>query len=132
VLLALALMCVSNLSFAALAAAGHSNPGLAGAIGFENFASGYGGVVVVAYFSALCNLRYTAAQYALISAAASVLGRVLTGTSAGALIESLGYVNFYLLTTVLALPGILLFWFMMRQGMIEGSLGTAGRDGGPR
>jgi PAT family beta-lactamase induction signal transducer AmpG len=132
VLLALALMCVSNLSFAALAAAGHSNPGLAGAIGFENFASGYGGVVVVAYCSALCNLRYTATQYALISAAASVLGRVLTGTSAGALIEALGYVNFYLLTTVLALPGILLFWFMMRQGMIEGSLGTAGRDGGPR
>jgi PAT family beta-lactamase induction signal transducer AmpG len=132
VLLALALMCVSNLSFAALAAAGHSNPGLAGAIGFENFASGYGGVVVVAYFSALCNLRYTAAQYALISAAASVLGRVLTGTSAGTLIEALGYVNFYLLTTVLALPGILLFWFMMRQGMIEGSLGTAGREGGPR
>jgi PAT family beta-lactamase induction signal transducer AmpG len=132
VLLALVLMCVSNLSFAVLAAAGHSNPGLAGAIGFENFASGYGGVVVVAYFSALCNLRYTATQYALISAAASVLGRVLTGTSAGALIEALGYVSFYLLTTVLALPGILLFWFMMRRGMIEESLGTAGRDGGSR
>jgi PAT family beta-lactamase induction signal transducer AmpG len=132
VLLALVLMCVSNLSFAALAAAGHSNAGLAAAIGFENVASGYGGVVVVAYFSALCNLRYTATQYALISAAASVLGRVLTGTSAGALIEALGYVNFYLLTTVLALPGILLFWFMMRRGMIEESLGTAGRDGGPR
>lgn len=130
VLLALVLMCVSNLSFAALAAAGHSNPGLAAAIGFENFASGYGGVVVVAYFSALCNLRYTAAQYALISAAASVLGRLLTGTSAGALIEALGYVNFYLLTTVLALPGIGLFWFMMRKGMIEGALGTAGRNGG--
>jgi PAT family beta-lactamase induction signal transducer AmpG len=130
VLLALVLMGVSNLSFALLAAAGHSNPGLAAAIGFENFASGYGGVVVVAYFSALCNLRYTAAQYALISAAASVLGRLLTGTSAGALIEALGYVNFYLLTTLLALPGIGLFWFMMRKGMIEGALGTAGRDGG--
>ena len=128
VLLALVLMCVSNLSFALLAAAGHSNAGLAGAIGFENFASGYGGVVVVAYFSALCNLRFTAAQYALISAAASVLGRVLTGTTAGALIESMGYVNFYLLTTVVALPGILLFWFMMRRGMIDDALGTAGRD----
>ncbi len=130
VLLALVLMGISNLSFALLAGAGHSNPGLAGAMGFENFASGYGGVVVVAYFSALCNLRYTAAQYALISAAASVLGRVLTGTSAGGLIERFGYVNFYLLTTVLALPGILLFWFMMRKGMVEGALGTAGRDRG--
>ncbi len=129
VLLALVLMCVSNLGFALLAAAGHSNPGLAAAIGFENFASGYGGVVVVAYFSALCNLQYTAVQYALISAAASVLGRALTGTTAGGLIETLGYVNFYLLTTVLALPGILLFWFMMQSGMIDRALGTAGRSG---
>jgi PAT family beta-lactamase induction signal transducer AmpG len=127
VLLALVLMCISNLSFALLAAAGHSNLGLATAIGFENFASGYGGVVVVAYFSALCNLQFTATQYALISAAASVLGRVLTGTTAGGLIEAMGYVNFYLLTTVLALPGVALFWFMMRRGMIDAALGTAGR-----
>lgn len=129
VLLALILMAISNLSFAALAAAGHSNLGMAAAIGFENFASGYGGVVVVAYFSALCNLRFTAAQYALISAAASVIGRVLTGTTAGGLIESLGYVDFYLLTTLAALPGVLLFAFMMRRGLVEESLGSAGRSG---
>jgi PAT family beta-lactamase induction signal transducer AmpG len=130
VLLALVLMGVSNLSFALLAGASHSNAGLAGAIGFENFASGYGGVVVVAYFSALCNLQFTAAQYALISAAASVLGRVLTGSTAGGLIQAVGYVNFYLLTTLLALPGIALFWFMMRAGMIDRALGTAGRTAG--
>lgn len=127
-LLALVLMGVSNLSFAALAAIGHSNPGLAAAIGFENFASGYGGVVVVAYFSALCNLQFTAAQYALISAAASVLGRVMTSTTAGGLIQWMGYVNFYVLTTVLALPGILLFWYMMRAGMVDRALGTAARE----
>lgn len=127
VLLALVLMGLSNLSFAALAAAGHSNYGLAAAIGFENFASGYGGVVVVAYLSALCNLRYTAAQYALVSAAASVVGRLLTGTTAGGLIESLGYVQFYLLTTVLAVPGVLLFWWMWRRGTVDEALGTAGK-----
>jgi len=127
VLLALVLMAISNLSFAALPATGHSNFGLATAIGFENFASGYGGVVVVAYFSALCNLQFTAAQYALISAAASVIGRVLTGTTAGSLIESMGYVDFYLLTTLAALPGVLLFIFMMRRGLVEESLGSAGR-----
>lgn len=126
VMLALVLMCVSNLSFALLAAAGHSNWGLAAAIGFENLASGFGGVVVVAYFSALCNLRFTAAQYALISAAASVVGRVLTGTTAGGLIETMGYVNFYLLTTVLAVPGILLFGLMVRNGLLDAALGTAG------
>jgi len=127
VLLALVLMAVSNLSFAALAAAGHSTLGMAAAIGFENFASGYGGVVVVAYFSALCNLRFTAAQYALISAAASVVGRLLTGTTAGTLIESLGYVDFYLLTTLAALPGVVLFSLMMRRGQVDQSLGSAGR-----
>ena len=126
VLVALVLMAFSNLSFAGLAASGHSNLAMAGAIGFENLASGFGGVVVVAYFSALCDLRFTGAQYALISAGASVVGRFLTGTTAGALIEALGYVNFYLLTTVAALPGIVLFWIMMRTGLVDAAMGTAG------
>ncbi|MDB5684915.1 MAG: transporter [Sphingomonas bacterium] len=129
VLVSLILMAVSNLSFAGLALAGHSNAAMAGAIGFENFASGIGGVTVVAYFSALTDLRFTAAQYALISAAASIVGRVATGTTAGAMIETFGYVDFYLLTTALALPGIVLFWLMMRAGLIDQSIGTAGTTG---
>jgi len=98
-------------------------------VGFENIASGIGGVCVVAYFSALCDLRFTAAQYALISAAASIVGRVLTGTTAGALIDAMGYVNFYLLTTLAAVPGILLFWWMIRSGYVDSSIGTAGVEG---
>lgn len=129
VLLALVLMAVSNLSFALLAASGHSNWGMAGAMAFENIASGYGGVVVVAYFSALCDLRFTAAQYALISAAASVIGRLVTGTTAGAMIEDMGYVGFYVLTTLAALPGIALFWWMSRSGLVDSSMGTAGESG---
>ncbi|MBO9575193.1 MAG: MFS transporter [Sphingobium sp.] len=130
VLLSLVLMGVSNFSFALLAAAGHSNIGMASAIGFENFSSGIGSVTVVAYFSALCDLRFTASQYALISAAASIVGRLITGKTAGTLIELLGYVNFYLLTTVIALPGILLFWWMMRVGLIDASIGDAGKEEG--
>jgi len=126
VMLSLVLMAISNLSFAGLAAAGHSNVGMAGAIGFENIASGFGGVVVIAYFSALTDLRFTASQYALISAAASIFGRLLTGTTAGALIKTLGFVDFYLLTTVIALPGVFLFWWMMRTGVVDRSIGTAG------
>jgi PAT family beta-lactamase induction signal transducer AmpG len=122
VLVALLLMGISNLSFAWLAHAGHSNFGMAAAIGFENIASGFGGVVVVAFFSALCNLQFTAAQYALISAGASVVGRFITGTTAGGMIDSIGYVNFYLLTTVLAVPGIVLFWLMARHGIIDRAL----------
>ena len=127
VLLALILMCVSNLGFAVLAASGHNNLVMAATIGFENIASGFGGVVVVAYFSALCNLQYTASQYALVTAAMSVVGRLLTGTTAGGLIERFGFVNFYILTTLIALPGIVLFWYMMRTGMIDRALGDAGR-----
>jgi PAT family beta-lactamase induction signal transducer AmpG len=126
VLVSLVLMGVSNLSFAALAAAGHSVAGMAAAMAFENIASGIGGVTVVAYLSALTDLRFTASQYALLSAAASVVGRLLTGTSAGRLIEGMGYVSFYLMTTLLAVPGILLFWLMMRSGLIDRSIGDAG------
>lgn len=129
VLIALVLMCLSNLGFAVLAAAGHSNLGLALAIGFENSASGYAGVVLVAYFSALCNLQFTASQYAMISAATSVVGRLFTGASAGAMIERIGYVNFYVFTAVIAVPGIVLFWYMMRTGMVDRALGDAGRAG---
>ena len=128
VLISLVLMAVSNLSFAGLAAAGHTNVGMAAAVGFENFASGVGGVTVVAYLSALCNLRFTATQYALLSALASIAGRFITGTSVGALIEAIGYVNFYLLTTVVALPGVILFWFMIRSGLADLSVGSAGKD----
>lgn len=130
VLVALALMALSNLSFAWLASVGHSNGLLAFTIGFENLASGIGGVVVVAYLSALCNLAFTATQFALLSAAASVIGRLVTGTTAGALIESLGYVQFYVFTTLVALPGLLLYVFMLRAGLVDRSLGDAGRGNG--
>ncbi len=126
VMLSLILMGVSNLSFAALAAYGHSNALLAFAMCFENVASGIGGVVVVAYLSALCNLSFTATQFALLSAAASIVGRFVTGTTAGGLIERLGYIDFYLLTTVAALPGIALFAWMMRAGLVEDTIGEAG------
>jgi len=129
VLISLVLMAVSNFGFAALAAAGHSNVGMAAAIGFENFASGIGGVTVVAYLSALCNLRFTATQYALLSALASIAGRFLTGTTAGSLIQNIGYFNFYLLTTLVAMPGVILFWYMIRSGLADVSMGSAGKEG---
>ena len=128
VLISLVLMAISNFSFAALAAVGHSNLGMAAAVGFENFASGMGGVTVVAYLSALCNLRFTASQYALLSALASIAGRFITGTTVGSLIEAIGYVNFYVLTTLIALPGVFLFWFMIRSGLADGSIGSAGKE----
>jgi PAT family beta-lactamase induction signal transducer AmpG len=40
----------------------------------------------------------------------------------------MGYVNFYLLTTVAAVPGIALFWWMSRIGLIDAAMGTAGEE----
>jgi MFS transporter, PAT family, beta-lactamase induction signal transducer AmpG len=131
VLISLVLMAVSNFGFAALAAAGRTNLGMGAVIGFENFASGIGGVTVVAFLSALCNLRFTATQYALLSALASIAGRFLTGTTAGSMIESMGYVTFYLLTTVIAMPGVILFWYMIRSGLADVAIGSAGKEEGP-
>ncbi|KPF71013.1 MFS transporter [alpha proteobacterium AAP81b] len=122
VLLSLVLMAVSNLSFAGLALAGHSNAGMALAIGFENFSSGIGGVAIGAYFAALCDARFTATQFALVSAAASIVGRLFSAGGTGALIEAMGFVDFYLLTTLLALPGVLLFLYMMRRGLVDDAL----------
>ncbi|HET9482711.1 MAG TPA: MFS transporter [Xanthomonadales bacterium] len=131
-LLSLVLMGLTNLSFAVLAAAGHSNALLAMTFVFENFASGIGGVVVVAYLSALCNLSFTATQFALLSAAASVVGRLITGTTAGALIEGMGYVNFYLLTTAAAVPGILLCVLMLKFGLVAETVPAATPEDAPQ
>ena len=127
VFISLVLMAVSNCSFAALALIGKSNLGMAAAGGFENFASGIGGVTVVAYLSALCNLRFTATQYALLSALASIAGRVLTGTLAGGLIIEIGYVGFYILTTIIAAPGVILFWYMIQKGLVDLNLDQEGK-----
>ena len=127
VFISLVLMAVSNCSFAALALIGKSNLGMAAAVGFENFASGIGGVTVVAYLSALCNLRFTATQYALLSALASIAGRVLTGTLAGGLIIEIGYFGFYILTTIIAAPGVILFWYMIQKGLVDLNLNQEGK-----
>jgi MFS transporter, PAT family, beta-lactamase induction signal transducer AmpG len=118
VMISLVLMMISNLSFAVLAQAGHSIPILAAANGFENFASGIGGVAVVGYLSILCNVAFTATQFALLSAAASILGRFLTGAFAGSLIDSYGFTNYYLITTLAALPGVLLFAWLWKAGLV--------------
>ena len=61
---------------------------------------------------------------------ASIVGRFLTGTTVGAMINAMGYVNFYILTTVVALPGVFLFWWMIRTGLADLSIGSAGKEEG--
>jgi PAT family beta-lactamase induction signal transducer AmpG len=108
------LQAVSNLSFAWLALAGKNYALLVFTVGFENLASGMGTAAFVAFAMALCNHSYSATQYALLSALAS-LGRILFGPLAGNMVQGLGWEGFFLLTFIAALPGLVLVWVMRTQ-----------------
>ncbi|ROH84153.1 MFS transporter [Pseudomethylobacillus aquaticus] len=103
------LQAVSNLTFMWLAAVGKSYWIMALAVGIENLAGGMGTAAFVALLMALCNPRFTASQFALLSALAAV-GRVYVGPVSGYLVESIGWVTFFGLTFLIALPGLLLLW----------------------
>ena len=104
---------LSNLIFAVQAQVGYDPGMLAIVFAIENLAGGMGTAAFVAYLSGLCNLTYTATQYALLSAVASV-GRTLLAAPAGRLAEMLDWLPFFLVTTVAALPGLaFLLWITM-------------------
>ncbi len=108
------LQAVSNLSFAWLAWAGKSYPLLVFTVAFENLASGMGTAAFVALVMALCHRSYSATQYALLSAIAS-LGRILFGPLTGTLVEKFGWGEFFVLTFFAALPGLVLVWVMRAE-----------------
>jgi PAT family beta-lactamase induction signal transducer AmpG len=108
------LQAVSNLSFMWLAIVGKSFPLLVFAVGFENLTAGMGTAAFVALLMALCDHRFTATQYALLSAFAT-FGRVYVGPVAGYVTSpahlGLGWTEFYLLAFATALPGLaVLMW----------------------
>jgi PAT family beta-lactamase induction signal transducer AmpG len=88
----------------------HSGPdliALATVVGMENFFSGLGSTAFVVLVTALCNVRFSATQYALLSSLAAV-GRVFLGPLAAWLVPQVGWSNFFAITALSALPGLLL------------------------
>ncbi|MFC3624744.1 AmpG family muropeptide MFS transporter [Vogesella amnigena] len=77
------------------------------AVAVENLSSGMGTAAFVAFLMALCNQKFTATQFALLSAFAAV-GRVWVGPLSGVLTESIGWPAFFLFSTVAALPGLVM------------------------
>jgi PAT family beta-lactamase induction signal transducer AmpG len=108
------LQAMSNLVFAAQAWVGYSLPMLTVTIGVENLTGGMGTTAFVAYLSSLCNVAYTATQYALLS---SLMATARTALAAGGgwLADQTGWFVFFLLTTAAALPGLILLVWMMRR-----------------
>ena len=101
------LQMISTAGFTILAQIGANTMVLTGVIAFETISSGLGQTAFVAFMASMTNKRFTATQYALLT---SLMGvpRVIAGSSTGFLAEWLGWGVFYVLCTVIALPGLLL------------------------
>lgn len=84
---------------------------LVSAIGFENITGGMGTAAFVALLMALCNQKFTATQYALLSAFAAV-GRVWVGPMSGVLASSMGWPQFFVFSTISAVPGLVMLWYL--------------------
>jgi MFS transporter, PAT family, beta-lactamase induction signal transducer AmpG len=108
------LQMLSNLMYALQVWAGHNLGALALTIGVENLTGGMGSAAFVAYLSGLCNIAFTATQYALLSSLAAV-GRTTLSASGGALADALGWVPFFVLSTTACLPGLALLLWIMRE-----------------
>jgi len=104
----------SNLGFAGLALAGHDVPTLAAVIAFENLAGGMGTTAFVAFIAALCNRKYTATQYALLSSFTAV-ARNFIAAPGGFLAEAVDWPVYFLLTAIVAIPGLLLIAVLQRR-----------------
>jgi MFS transporter, PAT family, beta-lactamase induction signal transducer AmpG len=102
-----ALQIVSTLGFAWLAQIGPSPVALATIYGFETFATGLTLAAFVAYIASTTDPRYTATQFALFTSLASV-PRTLAAASSGFLQARTGWVDYFIVCAVLAIPGMLL------------------------
>jgi len=102
---------VSNLSFMVLAWLGKNYGVMIFAVAFENLCGGMGTAAFVALLMALCNKRYSATQFALLSSL-SALGRVFISPTSGYLVAATSWAVFFFITTLTALPGLWLLWRM--------------------
>jgi PAT family beta-lactamase induction signal transducer AmpG len=108
------LQMLSNLLYIALLKGGQSNVMLAASIFGENFTGGMASAAFVAYLSSLCNVAFTATQYALFSSLAAVPARFLAAPS-GWLVDLLGWTSFFLIATIICVPSLLLLVWMQRR-----------------
>lgn len=108
------LQTLANLMYAALVLSGHDLGMLTASIAIENVTGGMGNAAFVVYLSQLCDLRFTATQYALLSSLAA-LGRTVLASSGGWIADRIDWIPFFTLATVAGLPGLLLLLWLMRR-----------------
>jgi len=109
------LQAAAGLSFMALARLGHHYPMMVAAIGVENLCSGMGTAAYAAFIMSLCDRRFTATQYALLTSLMA-LTRVVAGAPTGYLAKAVGWEGYYLVSTLAGIPGLLLLLGFPRWG----------------
>lgn len=125
--LSVALMAGSNLMFLLLSWVGPDLTLFHAVILVENVTGGLGTTVFVAYLSSLCNLHYTAVQYALLTSFMQLLGKFVIVPSSGFFADAVGWSTFFLTSTLFALPALFLLWLLWRWGLaVESPVAAAG------
>jgi len=117
------LQMLSNLMFAVQATIGPKVPFLFLTIGIENLSGGMGSAAFVAYLSLLCNRAHTGTQYALFTSFMA-FGRTWLSAISGWIADQTDWVIFFVISTVAALPGLLLVVWMMRNLPMSEQAGT--------
>ena len=101
------LQAVSTAGFAWLAYVGPSRVWLATVVAFENFSAGLGMAALTGFMASLTNRRFTATQFALLTSLAAVPRVVLTAPT-GFMVKAMGWQNFFIFCTLIAIPGLVL------------------------
>lgn len=119
----------SNLMYAWQYSMGHDPSALIATIAVENVTGSMAAAVFVAYLSRLCNLTYSATQYALLSALAAFGTNFVSGF-AGFAVEAMGWVPFFVMTTFTAVPGLAILAWLMRRYPEAGRMPAPARMAG--
>lgn len=123
--LSVVLMAGSNLMFLLLSWIGPNVALFHAVILVENITGGLGTTVFVAYLSSLCNIHYTAVQYALLTSFMQLLGKFVIVPSSGFFADAVGWSVFFMTSTLFAVPALLLLWLLWRQGLaVAGPVGA--------
>jgi PAT family beta-lactamase induction signal transducer AmpG len=117
-LLGLVLLSAANLFYGYIATFGvKSAPDiawLAAAVGLDNIANGIAGTAFIAYMSSLTSMAYTATQYALFGTLWSLPAKSLA-SQWGRIVDAWGYPTFFVYTSAMGVPALLLILWLMRQ-----------------
>jgi PAT family beta-lactamase induction signal transducer AmpG len=114
-----ALQALSTLGFSWLASVGNNVSGLAGVVFFENLTSGMGTAAFIAFMAGVCNTKFTATQYALLSSFMGV-PRIFFGSASGYLAKNMGWSTYFVFCALIAIPGMLMLFRARKWSQPEG------------